>query len=56
MDALPFLASARTPPGPLYVVHGDEAFLKRQVIRMLRQRALGDSTEEPTIATYQGER
>lgn len=55
MDALAFLATTK-PIGSLYVVHGDEAFLKRHAIRAIRQRALGDSAEEQTISTYQGDK
>ena len=56
MDALPFLAAAKSDLGPLYVVHGDEAFLKRQVIRSLRQRALGEASDEQSISTYSGDK
>ena len=56
MEALLFLSSAKANLGPLYVVHGDEAFLKRQVIRALRQRALGDNADEQSISTYAGEK
>jgi DNA polymerase-3 subunit delta len=57
MEALPFLASSgKAKLGPLYVVHGDEAFLKRQVIRALRQRALGDEADEQSISTYLGDK
>src|SRR5450631_543664 len=55
MDALPFLATPNVNLGPLYIVHGDEAFLKRQVIRALRQRAL-DNADEQSISTYAGEK
>lgn len=56
MEALPFLQNAKAKLGPLYVVHGDEPFLKRHVIRMIRQRALGDNADEQSVSTYVGEK
>jgi DNA polymerase-3 subunit delta len=57
MDALPFLAgNAKAKLGSLYVVHGDEAFLKRQVIRALRKSALGDAADEQSVSTYSGDK
>jgi DNA polymerase III subunit delta len=56
MEAIPFLSSAKTKLGPLYVVFGDEAFLKRQVIRALRKRALGEEADEQSISTYAGDK
>ena len=56
MEALPFLSSANAKLGPLYVVHGDEAFLKRQVIRTLIKRALGDDADVQTVSTYAGDK
>lgn len=56
MEALPFLASAKAKLGPLYVVHGDEAFLKRQVIRALRQRALGDDDSDQAVSVHAGDK
>ena len=42
MDALTFLQNpAKTPLQPVYVLTGDEAFLKRQLLKALRQRLLG---------------
>jgi DNA polymerase-3 subunit delta len=49
MDALPFLEkSAKSKPQPVYVLHGDEAFLKRQVLPALDALLLGDA--EPDFA------
>src|ERR1035438_8582260 len=57
MEALPFLASSgKAKLGPLYVVHGDEAFLKRQVIRALRKRALGEEADEQSVSAYAGDK
>ncbi len=56
MEALPFLSSAKAKLGPLYVVHGDEPFLKRHVIRAVRNRALGEDAEEQSVATYAGDK
>lgn len=56
MEALSFLSSAKAKLGPLYVVHGDEAFLKRQVIRVLIKRTLGDEGDLQTVSTYAGDK
>ena len=56
MEALPFLSSTKTTLGPLYVVHGDEAFLKRQVMRTLIKRALGDAGDSQSISTLCGDK
>jgi DNA polymerase-3 subunit delta len=42
MDSLTFLErAAKAKPQPVYVVHGDEAFLKRQVLTALKALVLG---------------
>jgi DNA polymerase-3 subunit delta len=56
MDALAFLAKPPAKPGPLYVLHGDEPFLKRQAILMIKQRALGDDADEAAVSTYAGDK
>ena len=56
MDALAFLGRDRDKPGPLYVLHGDEAFLKRQALRAIRRRALGEDADEQAVASYPGEK
>src|SRR5882757_7981082 len=56
MEALQFLSTAKSSLGPLYVVHGDEAFLKRQVIRALVKRALGDEADTQSISNYAGDK
>jgi DNA polymerase-3 subunit delta len=56
MDALAFLERAKSPIAPLYVLHGDEAFLKRQAILALRKRALGDDADESAVSTFPGDR
>jgi DNA polymerase-3 subunit delta len=55
MDALPFLARKSNTLEPLYVVAGDEAFLKRLVIRRMRNAALGEEPDESAVSTYAGE-
>jgi DNA polymerase-3 subunit delta len=55
MDALPFLARKSTALEPLYVVAGDEAFLKRLAIKKLRAAALGDDADDSAVSTYAGE-
>ncbi|MCI0378247.1 MAG: DNA polymerase III subunit delta [Gemmataceae bacterium] len=55
MDSLAFLA-AKTKIGPLYVLHGDEPFLKRQAILAIRERALGADADEQVVSTYSGDK
>lgn len=57
MDSLTFLE--RTPKGkpqPLYVVPGDEDFLKRQVIAKLRRWTLGDANDDFACSIHAGEK
>ncbi|MSQ94552.1 MAG: DNA polymerase III subunit delta [Gemmataceae bacterium] len=56
MEALPFLSSTKAKLGPLYVVHGDEAFLKRHVIRALIKRTLGDEADSQSVSTHAGDK
>src|SRR5947209_19569531 len=49
MDALTFLdKAAKSKPQPLYVLTGDEAFLKRQALDALEKLLLGDA--DPSLA------
>jgi DNA polymerase-3 subunit delta len=57
MDSLTFLE--RTPKGkpqPLYVLVGDEDFLKRQVLRQLRRWVLAGADEEFVCSVHAGEK
>ena len=54
MDALAFLSQKGTP-GPLYVLFGDEAFLKRQALKAIRVRALGPEADEQSISVHAGD-
>lgn len=58
MDSLAFLdRPAKGPPQPVYVLHGDEDFLKRQVQAKLRARVLGDdSANDFNSSTYPGDK
>jgi len=56
MDALAFLARPNPDLGTLYVVHGDEGFLKREVLAALRQRAFGETPDDGAIATHAGDK
>jgi DNA polymerase III subunit delta len=56
MDALAFLNRAADAAGPLYVVFGDEPFLKRQVLRAIRQRVLGADGDEQAVSVYAGDK
>jgi DNA polymerase-3 subunit delta len=55
MDSLAFLEST-APVGPLYVLHGDEAFLKRQSLQALRARALGPDADDQSVAMHAGDK
>ncbi len=57
MDSLVFLEkSRRLPVLPVYVVHGDELFLKRQVLTALRTHVLGADFEPLALSAYDGDR
>ena len=53
MDSLTFLKD-EGPVGPLYVLYGDEPFLKRRVLLSLRERALGPEGDAQSVATHTG--
>jgi len=56
MDSLTFLQSAtKTKPQPIYVLHGDEHFLKRRVMAALRKFVLG-LDESFSSSNYDGEK
>jgi DNA polymerase-3 subunit delta len=55
MDSLAFLKST-APIGPLYVLHGDEPFLKRQVMQAIRARALGSDSTDDVPAVHAGDK
>jgi DNA polymerase-3 subunit delta len=56
MDSLAFLQRTPAgPPQPIYVLHGDEDFLKRQVLAAVRQRLLGDDPDSMGFSTLAGE-
>ncbi len=57
MDSFAFLEDDReTPLKPIYVVYGDEDFLKRQVLLKLRQRCFGDDEESLGWSLLAGEK
>ncbi len=57
MDSLTFLEKPiKGKPLPLYVVAGDEDFLKRQVLAKIRRWVLGDADDDFSSATYAGDR
>jgi DNA polymerase-3 subunit delta len=57
MDSLTFLERVdRAKPQPLYVVHGDEHFLKRQVLAALRRLVLGPDEDGFALSTYTGDK
>lgn len=56
MDVLAFLSKPPAHPGPLYVLHGDETFLKRQALKTIRLKALGPDADEQGVSTYPGDK
>ena len=55
MDSLAFLKSP-DPIGPLYVLHGDELFLKRQALQSLRSRVFGSDADDQSPAIHAGDK
>jgi DNA polymerase-3 subunit delta len=56
MDSLSFLEKAgKARPLPLYVVHGDEDFLKRQVMHALRRLVLGAEDDDLGPSVHAGD-
>src|SRR5437588_11308651 len=56
MDSLTFLQRSLSKPRPLYVLHGDEDFLKRQVLAFLRKNLLGEDGDSFALSTYSGDK
>lgn len=57
MDSLVFLERPpKGKPQPLYVLHGDEDFLKRRVLEMLRAFVLGKDGDDLAVSTHSGDR
>ncbi|MFL5327944.1 MAG: DNA polymerase III subunit delta [Gemmataceae bacterium] len=56
MDALKFLErSSKAKPAPIYVLTGDEDFLRRQVVEKLIADLLGDADPSFAVTTLEGE-
>lgn len=56
MHAIEFLKDpSKVPPRPVYVVHGDDAFLRREAIRLIRHLVLPGEEDELAIARFAGE-
>src|SRR4051794_1656439 len=57
MDSFTFLERApRLKPEPVYVVQGDEDFLKRQVLAALRTLVLGSEADSFGLSTQAGDK
>lgn len=57
MDSQVFLEKiAQAKPKPIYVLHGDEDFLKRQVLRGLRSLILGSDDDALGLSVHDGDR
>jgi DNA polymerase-3 subunit delta len=55
MDSLAFLQKPHTAPQPVYVLHGDEDFLKRQVLATLQTVVLGDEPSPLGLSRFAGD-
>src|SRR5205823_4870376 len=57
MDSLAFLERGeRNKPQPIYVLHGDEDFLKRQVLAVLKTVVLGAADDSFGLSTHAGDK
>jgi DNA polymerase-3 subunit delta len=57
MDSSTFLKQgAKATMQPVYVLHGDEAFLKRQVLTQLRKLVLGPADDGLGVCTFAGDK
>ena len=57
MDSLAFLEKpGKGDPQPVYVLHGDEDFLKRRVLAVLRSRILGEGEAEFSFSSHAGDK
>jgi DNA polymerase-3 subunit delta len=57
MDSLTYLErGSKAKVLPLYVLFGDEPFLKRQVLLALRKRALGDESDDSAVSVHPGDK
>ena len=57
MDSLAFLErKAEKEPRPVYVLHGDERFLKRRVLAVLRTLVLGPEDDGFGVSTHAGDK
>src|SRR5437762_420450 len=56
MESFAFLDRINSSkPQPVYVVYGDEEFLRRQVIVALRRLVLGDDPDSMGLSTHPGD-
>lgn len=57
MDSFSFLDRVdRLKPQPIYVLHGDESFLKRQALKALKTLILGPDPDSFAFSTYLGDK
>jgi DNA polymerase-3 subunit delta len=57
MDGLAFLdRAARASPEPIYVLHGDEDFIKRQVLAVLRKVVLESEDDSFGLTSFPGDK
>jgi DNA polymerase-3 subunit delta len=55
LHAIDYLAAPQKhPPQPVCVVFGEEPFLKRQVLKVVRQRVLGSADADFSLSVFEG--
>jgi DNA polymerase-3 subunit delta len=54
MDAMAFVELKKLPDKPVFVLAGDERFLKRLALERIRQAVLGDTAEDYASSSYEG--
>jgi DNA polymerase-3 subunit delta len=56
MDVFAFLERPPASPQPVYVLHGDEDFLKRQALGAIKKLVLGEGDDAFAFSTHAGDR
>ncbi len=54
VHAFDFLSDEQQTPPPVCVAYGDDAFLKRLVLKSVRRLVVGDDSDEIPFATFEG--
>ena len=55
MDAMTFVDGRKPPDRPVFVLAGEERFLKRLTLERIRQAVLGGATDDLAYSSYEGD-